>query len=84
MGLAAMMTLLAREHNRLADALARLNPHWVDEILFQEARRLLIGQLQIITYKEFLPLILGQVGKQLVSILRNLEMKHRSIFRHFC
>ncbi|CAB0004241.1 unnamed protein product, partial [Nesidiocoris tenuis] len=65
MGLAAMMTLLAREHNRLADALARLNPHWVDEILFQEARRLLIGQLQIITYKEFLPLILGQVGKQL-------------------
>ncbi|BET01861.1 Animal haem peroxidase [Nesidiocoris tenuis] len=69
MGLAAMMTLLAREHNRLADALARLNPHWVDEILFQEARRLLIGQLQIITYKEFLPLILGQDTMEAFSLL---------------
>ena len=60
-GSAAVMTILAREHNRLADELAKLNPHWLDEILFQEARRLLIAEIQIITHKEFLPLILGQV-----------------------
>ncbi|XP_014241110.1 uncharacterized protein LOC106661888 [Cimex lectularius] len=59
-GLATIHTILAREHNRLAEQLSILNSHWVDEILFQEARRLLIAQLQYITYKEFLPLILGQ------------------------
>uniref|UniRef100_A0A0K8SGF7 Peroxidasin n=3 Tax=Lygus hesperus TaxID=30085 RepID=A0A0K8SGF7_LYGHE len=69
MASAAIMTILAREHNRLAEELSRLNPHWVDEILFQEARRILIAQIQIITYKEFLPLILGQDTMEAYSLL---------------
>ncbi|CAG0905142.1 unnamed protein product [Darwinula stevensoni] len=55
------MILLMREHNRVAKVLATLNPHWEDETLFQEARRILIAEIQHITYDEFLKTILDGV-----------------------
>ncbi|GBM16293.1 Peroxidasin [Araneus ventricosus] len=58
--LTAMHTLWYREHNRIAEELHNINPQWTDETLFQEARRILIGELQHITYSEFLPLLLGK------------------------
>lgn len=61
-GLAALQNIWAREHNRLATELAKLNSHWPDEILFQEARKIVIAEIQYITYNEFLPLILGKVN----------------------
>ena len=55
-----MHTLWMREHNRIAKQLASLNPTWTDEIIFQEARRILVAELQHITYTEWLPVLLSE------------------------
>lgn len=61
-GLAAMHTLFVREHNRLAERIAVQNPEWDGEQIYQKARQLVGAQLQVITYREFLPTLLGDHG----------------------
>ncbi|XP_068909964.1 peroxidase [Tenebrio molitor] len=57
--LTVLQVILLREHNRLADILAKLNPHWNDETIFQEARKIAIAEHQFISYYEWLPIFIG-------------------------
>ena len=52
-------TIWLREHNRVAEQLARIIPGRNDEFYFQEARRIVIAEYQHITFTEFLPVFLG-------------------------
>uniref|UniRef100_A0A8C7DWS8 Thyroid peroxidase n=1 Tax=Oncorhynchus kisutch TaxID=8019 RepID=A0A8C7DWS8_ONCKI len=58
--LAALHTLWMREHNRIAEALNSLNPHWSSEIIYQEARKIIGALHQIITTRDYVPKIIGR------------------------
>ncbi len=57
--LTSLHVLFVREHNRIADDIARRNPSLSDEAIYQQARQRVIAEIQAITYNEFLPALLG-------------------------
>lgn len=57
----ALYAALLREHNRVASNLAQMNRHWHDNTLFLEAKRIVVAEIQHITYNEFLRTVLGDV-----------------------
>lgn len=57
-----LYSTLLFEHNRIAEGLAELNDHWDDSNIFLEARRILVAQLQHVTFNEFVPSILGEAA----------------------
>ena len=58
-GLIALHTLFVREHNRLARAIAAENPGLAGQQVFELARKIVGALMQIVTYNEFLPVLLG-------------------------
>uniref|UniRef100_T1J5V9 Peroxidase n=1 Tax=Strigamia maritima TaxID=126957 RepID=T1J5V9_STRMM len=71
--LTAIHIVLLREHNRICRVLSDMNPHWDDERLYQETRKIIIAQFQHVSYKEYLPLVIGQraVKKYRVTLERH-------------
>ena len=57
--LSAIHALFVREHNQIASAIAANSQGLSDEKIFQRARRIVVAELQAITYNEFLPALLG-------------------------
>lgn len=57
--LTALHILFAREHNRIADILAQLNPRWSDEVIFLETQRIVTAEVQHIAYNEWVPNVIG-------------------------
>ena len=60
--LTALHTIFAREHNRQADQLLDANPHLTGDEIYAAARAWVAAEMQVITYREFLPMLLGPDG----------------------
>lgn len=58
--LTAMHTLFVREHNRLAQKISEDRPGLSGDEVFERARAIVAGEMQAITYNEFLPKLLGE------------------------
>ena len=71
--LMTLHTLFLREHNRVAQKLGDLNPLWDDDTIFKEAQRIVAAQIQHLTYREFLPAILGE------NLAENLKLTPQSV-----
>lgn len=59
LGLTSMHTLWVREHNLVADTTRFLFPWLSGDQIFEIARRTVVTELQVITFQEFLPILLG-------------------------
>lgn len=57
--LTSMQTLFVREHNLQADRISAENPDLTDEQVYQQARSVVIAEIQSITYNDYLPALLG-------------------------
>ncbi|NNE92656.1 MAG: hypothetical protein HKN23_13500 [Verrucomicrobiales bacterium] len=60
LGLTAMHTLFVREHNFWADKIAKQHRHLSGDEIYEKARIIVAAEMQAITYREFLPLLLGR------------------------
>jgi hypothetical protein len=59
-GLTTMHTLFMREHNRLAALIAEDQPNLSGDEIYESARRIVGAEMQKITYREYLPALLGR------------------------
>lgn len=63
--LTSLHSLWVREHNRIARKLASMNPSWNSDKLYHEARRIVVAELQHITFRHWLPALTGKVFDEL-------------------
>ena len=79
-GLSALHTLFVREHNYWADRMLRITPSLNGDELYEVARAIVAAEMQLITYNEFLPLLLGQKGSSILQYLYNITPQRQKIF----
>lgn len=85
--LACMHTLFMREHNRLCDSILVDEPALAgnDEAIYQKARRIVGALMQVITYEEFLPAILGEDGiSEYAGYNENVDAGINNLFSTAC
>jgi peroxidase len=73
LALLAMHNLWVRQHNTLVEKLKKINPYWSPEQLFQEARKIVGAQMQVITFEHWLPHILGPVGMEMLGTYKGYD-----------
>lgn len=66
--LTAMHTLYLRDHNRLADQLASINPHWDDDRIYHETRHIEAAIVQHLLINEYLPLLIGHEMMEIFNL----------------
>lgn len=66
--LTVLHTLYMREHNRIADKLAELNPHWDDNRIFHETRHIVAAGVQHVMLNEYIPLLIGRKMAELYNL----------------
>ncbi|CAL4067333.1 unnamed protein product, partial [Meganyctiphanes norvegica] len=71
--LTSMHTLWLRVHNNVAKTLSNVNRRWADETIYQETRRIVSAMIQQVTYREFLPVVLGRKALDDYSLLLETE-----------
>lgn len=79
-GLTAMHTLFLREHNRWADHIRKTRPWFSDDDIYHAARRMVIAEIQIVTYEEFLPAL---IGERAMPRYRGYRPGHPGLFTEF-
>lgn len=62
-----MHTIWLREHNRVAEVLRDINPHWDGHTLFYEARKVVGAEMQHITYQHWMKHVLGPKGMNMLG-----------------
>jgi len=58
--LTSIHTLFVREHNYWADKIGADNPRLSDQQIYQQARAIVIAEIQSITFNQWLPAVLGR------------------------
>ncbi|MEC5127636.1 peroxidase family protein [Verrucomicrobiales bacterium BCK34] len=58
--LTALHTVFLREHNYWAKGIAKANPGLTGDQIYEAARAIVGAEMQVITYEEFLPRLLGE------------------------
>ncbi|XP_033757666.1 lactoperoxidase-like [Pecten maximus] len=77
--LAALYTVLVREHNRIAKQVQIYNPSWSDEKVFQETRKIVSAIIQHINYNEYLPHVISDADMQ-VHGLYSTPKGHHTVY----
>lgn len=57
--LTSLHVLFVREHNWWCDRLAQEHPEWDEDTLYQMARKIVGAELETITYRDYLPALIG-------------------------